>query len=560
MKKESLEYNSLSILLAPYAHKGLSESASFLNWFLENIFRLDDVAAQDAICDKSNDKGIDGIYVDEFSEEILFFQAKIRQNPAATIGDVSLKEFSGSLAQFNSPSNIDKILSGNANPELKKLLISQNIKSHLEDGFSIKGVFLSNSDPDINTTQYINIHSDIRLYDREKICSEFVDLTLDSGVDTSFSFSCETSPLEFEVANLAKLFLFPASGAELVNLPGISDGQLFSQNVRLSLGNTDVNKAIMASLKKSAEHKKFPLFHNGITLLCDKATYENDKLTVTNFVVVNGAQSLTALFRSRSDITSDLRILLKIIEVSGNEDLSKQITQISNTQNAIRPRDMRSNHQIQLRLKREFEALLFDGYVFEVKRGESLDGENVITNDEAGRLLLAFDLEEPYYCHQIYKVFDEYYARIFGRPEVTAKRIIFVHMVMQRIIAQLPKIENRAFAGYTLTRFFLLDVFGQIMKKDALGASLIREPMEILLDADKRACFFDILDQIISTITIDLNYETAEKGEGFDYKSLLKSQKEIVDLRQKLLRAYERDVARKKADTIETLWKAKYPE
>ena len=77
MKIEDLEYSNLGAVLAPYIKKGLPESAAFLDWFLENIFRLDDVQAQDSICDTSNDKGVDGIYVDDFSEEIVFFQSKI---------------------------------------------------------------------------------------------------------------------------------------------------------------------------------------------------------------------------------------------------------------------------------------------------------------------------------------------------------------------------------------------------------------------------------------------------------------------------------------------------
>ncbi|WP_210421480.1 hypothetical protein [Hoeflea halophila] len=61
MKPEDLTYSSLKNSLAVYEEKGRGEAISFLNWFLENIFRLEGVDADDAICDKPNDRGIDGI-------------------------------------------------------------------------------------------------------------------------------------------------------------------------------------------------------------------------------------------------------------------------------------------------------------------------------------------------------------------------------------------------------------------------------------------------------------------------------------------------------------------
>jgi hypothetical protein len=101
MKESELEYSNLSHLLLPYLKKERTLSRSFLNWFLENIFCIDDTSADDAICDGSQDKGIDAIYVDELNEEIVVFQAKTVQTANKTIGDTSLKEFAGTLNQLS---------------------------------------------------------------------------------------------------------------------------------------------------------------------------------------------------------------------------------------------------------------------------------------------------------------------------------------------------------------------------------------------------------------------------------------------------------------------------
>src|SRR5690242_267592 len=88
---------------------GRTESRAFLGWFLENYYRLEEADAQDAICDGFDDKGIDGVYVDDNLEKITVFQTKLIQNEKKTLGDVALKEFAGSIDQFKSKEKVDRI-------------------------------------------------------------------------------------------------------------------------------------------------------------------------------------------------------------------------------------------------------------------------------------------------------------------------------------------------------------------------------------------------------------------------------------------------------------------
>jgi len=110
------------------------------------------------------------------------------------------------------------------------------------------------------------------------------------------------SPLEYKVGGEATAYIFPISALELIKLKGISDGVLFSQNVRFSLGGTPVNKAIATSIQNKTEHKYFPLFHNGIILLCGDAKLKDQSLTIEDYVVVNGAQSLSTLYKNQAAI------------------------------------------------------------------------------------------------------------------------------------------------------------------------------------------------------------------------------------------------------------------
>ena len=178
-------------------------------------------------------------------------------------------------------------------------------------------------------------------------------------------------------------------------MPGIADGNLFELNVRLPLGSTKVNKAIRESIEQQTQHVKFPLFHNGITVLAEKVTTDKGSVTIENFVVVNGAQSLKQFSNGQKKISSDLKVLTRIIEIGGNTELAREISINSNNQNGIKPRDLRSNDAVQVRLQSEFEKLASEGYSFDVKRGEEGVGR-IITNEFAGKLLLAFDLDARY--------------------------------------------------------------------------------------------------------------------------------------------------------------------
>ena len=421
MSPDDLNYQHLTQqLLAPYKFEGRTESASFLAWFLENIFRLDDVAAADAICDGHGDRGVDGIYVDHDISEIVFLQSKVRQHEGRTVGDQPIRDFAGSISQFDTGDKIATAIRSSPGSELAALLTRTQAKLRLEEGYAIGRAFVTNSVVNESGLDAAGA-LDVRIYDRAAIANLFIEITAPEGVqgDAQFDIS-DSGHLEFNAGGDAKLYLITARASDLLKLNGLSDGKLFSQNVRLNLGSTKVNKDIQKTLSDQTKHIFFPLFHNGITIICDSLRVSNqDTLHISDYVVVNGAQSLSVLYNARDKVSNDLRFIVKIIEIKNNNQLSGDITLFSNNQNAIKPRDLRSTHLLQTRLKEEFEQIDFENYRYLIKRGDDTTGEP-ISNEDAGRLLLAFDIQEPWSCHQIYKVFDEKYTEIFGRPAVNA--------------------------------------------------------------------------------------------------------------------------------------------
>lgn len=550
MQAADLSYDGVKKLIEPYSNKGRSESASFLNWFLENVYRLGDVEADDAICDEHNDKGIDGIFVDNTAQEVHFFQSKITQKDGRTIGDADLKAFIGALDQFRSSESVNKLLEGNANEDLKKIVRRERLAQLIDDGYKIRPVYVGNLTKDKNTEEYLEHQPEFEIYDIPRIILEHIDFDSDEGVKGTFEFDISYAGcLEVQGEGDVKTFVFPAKSLELVKLDGIVDDSLFKQNVRLTLGNTAVNKGIAESIKEPGEHKNFPLYHNGITILCDEAGIEGDRLKVKDYVVVNGAQSISTFYKNASSLSEDLRVFVKVVALR-NEQLARKITVNSNNQNSIKARDLRSNHALMLRLKSEFEKD-FPEYHFEIKRGESAEnGKQVLTNELAARLLLAFDLDEPYSAHQIYKLFDDKYADIFGRPEVSAARIVFLLKLYEQIKERVHEIGHAQMAGYALTNFFVLNVLRHVMEKSDRAFALVRDRAK-MADASERQAILDRVPDVLGELLVDLKYEIGEKGENLDYKSDLKSPEEVRKLRNSLVSSYEKEMKKGKATVFD---------
>src|SRR5690606_37992959 len=188
---------------------------------------------------------------------------------------------------------------------------------------------------------------------------------------------------------------------------------------------------------------------------------------------------------------------------------------------SIKARDLRSNQALMLRLKAEFEKD-FPEYHFEIKRGEAAEaGRQIITNELAARLLLAFDLDEPYSAHQIYKLFDDKYADIFGRPEVSAARIVFLLKLYEQIKERILEIGHDQMAGYALTNFFVLNVLRHVMEKSDRAYALVRDRGRMSDPKEREAVLAKVPD-VLGELLVDLKYEIGEKGDNLDYKSDLK--------------------------------------
>lgn len=555
MKVSDLNHNAFSEHeLKPYEKRAPDFSGRFIRWFLENIYRLEEITADDACVDSKHDKGVDAIYVDDVSESVFIIQAKTKTKDNAEIGDTEIKEFYGTLGQFDSKEKIDEILLETKSDTLKQTILRTGLAAKVGSGYEVRGVFISNAKANNDAEAIIAKLPKIELYDAVAISNDYVDLVVDGGIKDSYYFDVSDSDvIKYDAGGAAaRLFLAPA--LNLLKMNGIADGRLFEQNVRLALGNTKVNKGLRQSIKEKGEHKNFPLYHNGINVLCKKIVSETkERIEVEDYVVVNGAQSLTSLMAEKSKITEDLKILVKLIETKGDTALSQRITTNSNNQNSIKARDLKSNHNIQQRLKAEVSAVSNNSVAYEIKQGEDNKGKLVLSNEQAGLILLAMDLAQPWSCHQKYKVMDDLHSDIFGRPDVSGSRILGYWECFKSVETALDAIEDKHFAYYNLTKYFLVYAVVSLIRTDTAGESMLKN-MKGIYSSGRLPELVELFGSLAKSLAVDLNAEiVGEDAEMFDYKNELKSPAWCKKTSARLVAQYSKDVMRKKAEPISAL-------
>lgn len=202
-----------------------------------------------------------------------------------------------------------------------------------------------------------------------------------------------------------------SSWIQIKNLPGIKDGTLFRKNVRQSLGTGNkVNKGIARTLRNNPE--EFFFLHNGITAICSSIKIVNGTMSVKELNVVNGCQSLSTIFNCSESVrnVSDAYIMFRFYEIS-NAERADEISTCTNSQSAVKARDLRSNDKYVLAMKKAYEQHFTDGY-FITKRGENADPvkyntAHIVDLTSLGKQLIAWHSQRPTISYSESRIFDK---------------------------------------------------------------------------------------------------------------------------------------------------------
>ena len=399
-----------------------NDGQRFVAWYLRNIHNLDTIEAKDCITDGAGDKQIDAVYIDNDASVIYIIQGKFYSGD--TVNAEPLREVLSSWIQIKDLQKLQE----NANEKLKIKI--NEISTALEDDYEICFELITTSEltdsakSDLATFQKeisedTSLSANLVLVDNETLKFKYDEALNKNRPYINHEFNIDSSKCMEIMIGGTKAVIAAIPLKECIRIPGIKDGSLFRKNVRQSLGTSNkVNKGIAATLKKDSED--FFFLHNGITAICSQINLKDGLLSVKELNVVNGCQSLSTIYSCSETVknSKDGYILFRFYEISNPEKADK-ISTCTNSQSAVKARDLRSNDKYVLAMKKTYEQRYTDGY-FITKRGEQADSAKYNTNHivsltELGKQLIAWHSQRPTISYSETKIFDKYFDQIFRK-------------------------------------------------------------------------------------------------------------------------------------------------
>ncbi|MDD5790435.1 MAG: AIPR family protein [Spirochaetia bacterium] len=407
-----------------YKKNFANEGQCFVVWYLRNIYNLDEIQAKDCLTDGADDKKIDAVFIDDDNSIIHIIQGKFYS------GSINGEPVQECNALFSNLKDLNALqVNGN---DLIKRKVSE-ISTALEDEYKISIELITTGNLTNSALVDFNLYKQ-QISEQDELPAELILIdndTLKIKYDDALN---KVTPYINQKFNLEKgKFLelnLDGTKAVIAALPlkecyrirGILDGSLFRKNVRQSLGLNRINKGIAQTIRNNPED--FFFYHNGITAVCSTFSIENETLDIKGLNVVNGCQSLTSIANCSESIKQKGKgyILFRFYEIGDdNEGAAKgdKISTFTNSQSAVKARDLRSNDKVVLAIQKSYNQRYPDGF-FLTKRGEvapkdKTNKNHIITLTDLGKWIVAWHSQRPTISYSETKLFDKYFTQLFRK-------------------------------------------------------------------------------------------------------------------------------------------------
>ncbi len=339
------------------ANRGkITRSKAFAAWYAINFFSVDedDALESAAAADGGNDQGVDIVFADESSQEIIVIQAYCPENISKITPKSKWDQIIGSVPFVESPSQF--ISSGR--PDLAEIIYDlRSINPDYTTSFGL--ISLGKRSDAIETSLKAHKNGSLKHYNffymsQEDILSDYKALVdEDAGIaEDTFQFS---GKLFEDSGEYGRSWIGSVSATELRRLFTAHKTRLFAGNVRLFLGarKGGINEQIIKTAKETPG--TFWALNNGITIVADSASISDDNsgtttLRLKRFSIVNGCQTTSSLVEAGA---SDAKVLARVI--AAKFGLKNEIVRYNNSQNAVKIWTVRAVDTIQERLRKEFQ-------------------------------------------------------------------------------------------------------------------------------------------------------------------------------------------------------------
>lgn len=397
-------------------------SLAFVYLCVETMLDLDADEAFDCLTDGGGDFGVDALHITEEMDGefgVTLFQGKYKKNLEgnSNFEQNSIEAMINAIRHIFDPSTdlgaindrlrvkveqARSLIRDGLIPRVRAIACNNGLKWNTDGQQSIDRAVLG----DQVTWEHVNHDILIGILQSIKPVDETLRLTGKAMVeDMNYSRVCVGRMPVAEVAVLMK-----------------NHGEkLLERNIRRYLGlhGNRVNEGIRATLSSNTP-ENFYFFNNGITLVCDKFTYNalqqgNFQIKVKNLQIVNGGQSCMTILKTAEELEKNGKtlpeqasVLIRLYELSSdNDDVVLQITHATNSQNPVDLKDLRANDTRQQQLEQSIQNL---GYSYRRKRMDATTKATDITTGAAAEAVLAIWRKAP---HQAKFLTREHFGKLY---------------------------------------------------------------------------------------------------------------------------------------------------
>jgi len=459
---------------AQYFKEGEGErnrSKAFLLLGVASYLNLDLSEAIQYITEGGGDGGFDAVYIEPMQDSVLqvtLFQAKyvrdLSRNKAFATNDIE-KAVNTARYVFDPKRTL------NLNP-ISKAYVDE-ITSYLLEGRipQVKFVMLNNGDKwNLDGQAYIDqafAENDQIIFEHFNHQSIIDKIHQPKDADISLRLSGKAIREDF---NYKSVLLGRASVLEIGRLLEECGESLLDANIRKYLGANLVNRKIRETLLDDEHRQNFFFFNNGITMICDRFKFnglqEKDWIVnIEGLQIINGGQTCKTLhqvLKENPDVDfTQVYVLVKLYEISADDDIVNQIILATNSQNPVELRDLKSNDYYQRNLEMGASDL---GMTYKRKRDHLGRNPQAIPSTVAAEAVLAIWRDKPHLArYKKTEFFDQYYEEIFAH--LNAAQMIIAVMIFRFCDHYRRKLDasSEIVAQRPYSQYFIAYLMGQMI-------------------------------------------------------------------------------------------------
>jgi hypothetical protein len=511
---------------------------AFAAWFAINFFNIDeDDALEAAAADGGNDQGIDLVFADVTSEEIIVIQSHCPTNLTKITPKNKWDAVTAALPYIADPMQLISV----GRPDLSETL--SNLKKSYPSykiavGLITLGLRSTAIDACKKAHESQKAYSNFSYfyYPQEDIIGKYRSL-VESELGIPEDTILFSSDYFQDSGAYGGAWIGSVGADELKRLHATYGDRLFAGNVRLFIGarKGGINEQIIRTAQENPGN--FWALNNGITIVADTVEVSADgnpkKIDVKRFSIVNGCQTTSSLVRAGADSTA--KVLARVIVAKAT--LRNEVVQYNNSQNAVKIWTVRAVDGIQNELRREFSASGID-YAPKQEGARRKKSASVIELDKVAQYLASS--QEKFLIQAIdnkSELFDQPYQELFYRG-IKAPEVYLAWLTGQlsdeerhHLFEAIEKDENAGLLGVTSVFWIIYCAYKIIERNSDTSSS------KLTVEKMKTTEFRNALSRYIkkaAAIFYDAAVDTYDRKDYGSFRSTLRSGKFLQKINSKI--------------------------